>query len=186
MPLENVQNPHGYDIFGTSRTKVENPHGYGILQNAQKDETRAYSHFSRHVRSGDCTADLPTALFALKVLTGTRFQISRRRCIPPYAGSNGAESDGGKDRHRKWACAMCLAFNVRQDGRSLALDPLDPARRAGNEFERKHDQGRRPLAYRRAGIRRKGASEPKGGKGEERPANEWEGGSKGAKPPWPA
>ena len=121
---------------------------------------------------------------------------------------------------------MCLAFNVRQDGRSLALDPLDPARRAGNEFERKHDQGRRPLAYRRAGIgkknmqeagkngrylqlgglsiidkppeelhntqkeiakdlRRKGASEPKGGKGEERPANEWEGGSKGASPPWP-
>jgi len=39
MPLENVQNPHGYDIFGTSRTKVENPHGYGILQNVQKDET---------------------------------------------------------------------------------------------------------------------------------------------------
>lgn len=45
MTLENVQNPHGYDIFGTSRTKVENPHGYGILQNVQKDETRAYSHF---------------------------------------------------------------------------------------------------------------------------------------------
>jgi len=185
MPLENVQNPHGYDIFGTSRTKVENPHGYGILQNVQKRRDQGILSLSRHVRSGDCSADLPTALFALKVLTGTRFQISRRRCIPPYAGSNGAESDGGKDRHRKWACAMCLAFNVRQDGRSLALDPLDPARRAGNEFERKHDQGRRPLAYRRAGIRRKGASEPKGGKGEERPANEWEGGSKGAKPPWP-
>ena len=98
---------------------------------------------SRHVRSGDCSADLPTALFALKVLTGTRFQISRRRCIPPYAGSNGAESDGGKDRHRKWACAMCLAFNVRQDGRSLALDPLDPARRAGRGFQ----GGEAPLAY---------------------------------------
>ena len=41
MPLENVQNPHGYRIFGTSRTKAENPHGYGILQNVQKDETRA-------------------------------------------------------------------------------------------------------------------------------------------------
>jgi len=39
MPLENVQNPHGYRIFGTSRTKAENPHGYRILQNAQKDET---------------------------------------------------------------------------------------------------------------------------------------------------
>ena len=45
MPLENVQNPYGYRIFGTSRTKVENPHGYGILQNVQKDGTRAYSHF---------------------------------------------------------------------------------------------------------------------------------------------
>ena len=39
MPLENVQNPHGYRIFGTSRTKAKNPHGYGVLQNAQKDET---------------------------------------------------------------------------------------------------------------------------------------------------
>ena len=38
---------------------------------------------------------------------------------------------------------MCLAFDVRQDGRSLALDSLDPARKAGNESERRHDQGRR-------------------------------------------
>ena len=64
MPLENVQNPHGYDIFGTSRTKAENPHGYGILKITQKDETKGKLSLSRHERSGVYSADLPTALSA--------------------------------------------------------------------------------------------------------------------------
>ena len=42
-----------------------------------------------------------------------------------------------EEPHDTRKLTKCLAFNVRQDGRSLALDPLDPARRAGNEFERK-------------------------------------------------
>jgi hypothetical protein len=53
MPLENVQNPHGYDIFGTSRTKAKNPHGYGVLQNAQKDETHKKINQQPKAESGN-------------------------------------------------------------------------------------------------------------------------------------
>ena len=140
MPLENVQNPHGYGIFGTSRTKAKNPHGYGILQNLQKDETKGKLSLSGHARSRDYTADLPTALSAQKHSQehdsgNPADYVSRLLHDQTQAGS-----DGGKDRHKKWACAMCLAFDVRQDGRSLALDSLDPARKAGNESERRHDR----------------------------------------------
>ena len=45
-------------------------------------------------------------------------------------------SDKKLEKHMIPETNECLAFNVRQDGRSLALDPLDPPQ-SRNEFERK-------------------------------------------------